>query len=157
MSIITLVTALALSVAPGAPVDLLPPPPAVIRAGPAEPRAVRCIRPEAIDGDTIRCGRRGHRVSHRLLGIDAPELAGHCRTGRVCAPGDPLASRAALAAWLEQGGVTVQSFGTDLYGRRLSIVRAKGVNLSCAQLASGNAVFKPNWDKARRIKRECGQ
>jgi endonuclease YncB( thermonuclease family) len=93
-----------------------------------------------------------------LLGIDAPELAGHCRAGRTCAPGDPLASRAALASLLALGGVTVQSFGPDLYGRRLSIGRTRsGTNLSCAQITGGNAVFKPNWDKALRIKRECDQ
>ncbi len=134
------------------PQNLLP-----ASAAKAEPAPRRCILPEAIDGDTIRCGQRGHRISHRLLGIDAPELPGHCRTGRVCAPGDPFAARAALAAALNQGRVTVQSFGTDLYHRQLSIVRARGVNLSCAQIASGNAIFKPTWDKASRIKRECAQ
>lgn len=40
------------------------------------------------DGDTIRCG--AERI--RLLGIDAPELPGHCRSGRACAPGDPYGS-----------------------------------------------------------------
>lgn len=44
------------------------------------------------DGDTIRCN--GERV--RLLGIDAPELPGHCRSGRDCAPGDRYASTAGL-------------------------------------------------------------
>jgi endonuclease YncB( thermonuclease family) len=121
----------------------------------AEPAVKRCIRPEAIDGDTIRCGRRGYRVSHRLLGIDAPELAGHCRRGRSCAPGDPQASRAALAAAIEDGA-TVQAFGTDVYKRRLSIVRTKeGQNVSCLQLKAGQAIFKPKWDKGERIKREC--
>jgi micrococcal nuclease len=121
----------------------------------AEPAVKRCIRPEAIDGDTIRCGRRGYRVSHRLIGIDAPELKGHCRAGRDCAPGDPLASRAALAAAIEKGA-TVQSFGEDLYKRLLSIVRTKdGSNASCLQLSGGQAIFKPKWDKGGRIKREC--
>ncbi|MGC1270186.1 MAG: hypothetical protein WA842_06275 [Croceibacterium sp.] len=32
------------------------------------------------DGDTIRCG--DERI--RLLGIDAPEMGGRCREGRVC-------------------------------------------------------------------------
>jgi endonuclease YncB( thermonuclease family) len=121
----------------------------------AEPAVKRCIRPEAIDGDTIRCGPRGYRVSHRLIGIDAPELAGHCRAGRDCSPGDPLASRAALAAAIEKGA-TVQTFGTDRYKRRLSIVRTKdGRNASCLQLKGGQAIFKPNWDKGHRIAREC--
>lgn len=34
------------------------------------------------DGDTIRCN--GERI--RLLGIDTPELPGHCRQGRVAYP-----------------------------------------------------------------------
>jgi endonuclease YncB( thermonuclease family) len=46
------------------------------------------------DGDTIRCG--DERI--RLLGIDAPELPGHCRSGRNCAPGDPYASTSSLTA-----------------------------------------------------------
>lgn len=129
--------------------------PASASAEKPEPAVKNCIRPEAIDGDTIRCGRRGYRVSHRLLGIDAPEIPGHCRKGRECAAGDPFASRAALAAVIEQGA-TVQSFGTDLYKRRLSIVRAKdGQNASCLQLKGEQAIFKPNWDKGRRIAREC--
>lgn len=44
------------------------------------------------DGDTIRC--RGERI--RLLGIDTPELPGHCRQGRDCVPGDPVASTLSL-------------------------------------------------------------
>ncbi len=46
----------------------------------------------ATDGDTIRCGNE--RI--RLLGIDAPELPGHCREGRRCAPGDPYAATTSL-------------------------------------------------------------
>jgi micrococcal nuclease len=144
--------------------------PAARSADRPEPVAARCLRPEAIDGDTIRCGRQGRRTSHRLLGIDTPELPGHCRSARrvypdgriieprVCVSGDALASRAVLAAALEPGGVTVQSFGTDLYGRRLSIVRSRGgVNLSCTQLREGQGVYVARWDRGRRILRECGQ
>src|SRR3546814_15093835 len=49
--------------------------------------AIAC-RPTVVDGDTLRCG--GPRI--RLQGIDAPAMPGHCRTGRVCAPGAPYAS-----------------------------------------------------------------
>ena len=59
--------------------------------------AAPCIGPDAVDGDTIKCGARGNRFSVRLTGIDAPELAGHCRAGRVCVAGDPIRSRASLA------------------------------------------------------------
>ena len=147
-----------LSAAASAALAPLPAPALAGQPAPGEPGVVRCIHPEAIDGDTIRCGQPGQRISHRLLGIDAPEMPGHCRTGRACAPGDPFASRAALARLLAGGGVTVQSFGTDRYGRQLSIARARdGLNLSCAQLDAGQALFMPNWDKARRIANECGR
>lgn len=46
----------------------------------------------AIDGDTLRCG--AERI--RLLGIDAPEMPGHCHERRNCVPGDPIASKNAL-------------------------------------------------------------
>ena len=57
----------------------------------------------AIDGDTLRCGRE--RI--RLLGIAAPEMPGHCRRGRRCVEGDPVASRAALAAAIARGLATI--------------------------------------------------
>jgi endonuclease YncB( thermonuclease family) len=122
-----------------------------------EPAVKRCISPVAIDGDTIKCGTARRRVSIRLIGIDAPELHGHCRTGRFCAPGDPFASTDSLAAAINTGRVTVQVFGTDLYLRRLAIVRAgkAGVNLSCLQLHSGNAIYHASWDTGRRIAKEC--
>lgn len=162
---------------------------------PAEPRATLCRAPRALDGDTITCGtarrlksgRVRKPVRVRLIGIDAPELPGHCRpvyrdgnnkarpvypkgntnarpvyrggsaigAARVCAPGDPVASAASLAAAIRAGRVTVQVFGVDLYRRKLAIVRAQGVNLSCLQLTSGNAIYVARWDKARRIAREC--
>lgn len=56
-----------------------------------------CALAVAIDGDTLRCKGLG-RV--RLARIDAPELPGHCHRGRHCAPGDPVASKAALQALL---------------------------------------------------------
>src|ERR1700712_1173347 len=61
-----------------------------LAAAPTEANAVEWCR--VVDGDTLRCGNE--RV--RLLGIDAPELPGHCRIGRACAPGDPYASTASL-------------------------------------------------------------
>lgn len=45
-----------------------------------------------VDGDTLRCD--GGRV--RLLGIDAPELPGHCAPNRDCAPGDAFESTESL-------------------------------------------------------------
>lgn len=59
----------------------------------------RTITCTAVDGDTLRCSEIG-RV--RLLGIDAPEMPGHCRKSRTCAPGDPAASKKALEKLVDQ-------------------------------------------------------
>lgn len=105
----------------------------------------------ATDGDTIRCG--DERI--RLNGIDAPELAGHCRQGRNCAPGDPAASKAHLAALLT-GPATIQPLKLDRYGRTVAMVRVGPIDLSCAQLKAAQAVYRPEWDEGRRLARTCG-
>lgn len=104
----------------------------------------------AIDGDTLRCGRE--RI--RLVAIDAPELPGHCRRGRRCAPGDPFASRASLAAAL-RGRATIVRTGFDRYGRTLATVRVGGRDLSCHQLRAGAAVYVTRWDTGGVVKRVC--
>ncbi|MCG7349276.1 thermonuclease family protein [Sphingomonas sp. ACRSK] len=104
----------------------------------------------AIDGDTLRCGRE--RI--RLLGIDAPELPGHCRSGRRCAKGDPQASKESLAAAIE-GKATIERRGRDRYGRTLARVRVNGVDLSCYQLRAKAAAYVPKWDTGKVIARRC--
>ena len=103
-----------------------------------------------VDGDTLRCN--GERV--RLLAIDAPELPGHCRTGRDCAPGDPVASTERLRAGLGTA-MTIRRVGQDRYGRTLALVRSGGVDLSCRQLAAHAAIYKPNWDNGGRVMARC--
>ncbi len=104
----------------------------------------------AIDGDTLRCGRE--RV--RLLGIDAAERSGHCRQGRVCAPGDPEAQRAALQRRM-QTRITIMPVKRDRYGRMVAIVHsAAGTNLSCAMLQAG-ASYVARWDDRKAIRRSC--
>lgn len=105
----------------------------------------------AVDGDTLRCGRE--RI--RLLGIDAPEMAGHCRVGRRCAPGDPLASKRSLQRAL-RGRATIRRFGQDHYGRTLATVSVNGQDLSCYQIRAGAAVYKPHWDNGGAVAAICG-
>ncbi|KQM65809.1 nuclease [Sphingomonas sp. Leaf17] len=105
----------------------------------------------ATDGDTIRCG--SERI--RLLGIDAPEMPGHCRRGRVCAPGDPVRSKATIAAMLRRGPVTITRTGRDRYGRTLALVSVNGRDLSCEQLRGGLAIYKPQWDTGGRLRSIC--
>ncbi len=105
----------------------------------------------AVDGDTLRCGQE--RI--RLIGIDAPELPGHCQEGRSCAPGDPIASLAALTA-ASQGTAEIDRQGSDHYERTLARVRVNGVDLSCAQITSGHAIYRAGWDLLGEIGAECG-
>lgn len=105
----------------------------------------------AVDGDTLRCGQE--RI--RLIGIDAPELPGHCHEGRNCAPGDPIASQAALAA-ASRGTMEIDRQGRDQYERTLARVRVNGVDLSCAQIVGGHALYRADWDLLGEIGAECG-
>jgi micrococcal nuclease len=98
----------------------------------------------AIDGDTIRCdGMR--RV--RLLGVDTAELPGHCREGRDCAPGDPVAQMQALQRFLDVGGIRIQPIKLDRYERAVAIVtNGNGDNASCAVIQAG-ARYVEKWDQ----------
>ncbi len=102
------------------------------------PPAIVCQAPRAIDGDTLACSNLPRRV--RLAGIDAPELPGHCRRGRVCAPGDPWRSRALLARFVVSGRALVHPAGADRYGRILARVTVGRFDASCTMLAARAAV-----------------
>ena len=115
--------------------------------------SAQCV---AIDGDTLSCLTTGHRRVHvRLNGIDAPELAGHCRKTRICAPGDPLASKANLKGLVDGQDVRWRSLGKDLYHRTIAEPRANGIDLSCAQLTGGFAIYKPKWDNRHALIANC--
>jgi endonuclease YncB( thermonuclease family) len=102
------------------------------------PPTIICESPRAIDGDTIACSNLVPRI--RLLGIDAPELPGHCRPGRRCTPGDGAAATRQLTAIIGTGSGTVHPAGFDRYGRIIARVTFGSVDASCAMLASGAAV-----------------
>lgn len=100
---------------------------------PAEARACAAVR--IVDGDTFYC----NGVKVRLQGIDAPEK-GRCRRGRVCAPGDPLASEDNLRRLTEGRAVVCRGSRLDYYRRPLVRCSAGRTDLSCAQLAGGFAI-----------------
>lgn len=104
----------------------------------------------ATDGDTIRCG--DERI--RLLAIDAPELPGHCRSGRKCAPGDPVASADSLRIAMA-GALRINRVGTDHYGRTLATVTGDRGDLSCWQLSRGQAIYRSDWDDGLQVARTC--
>ena len=101
------------------------------------------------DGDTLRCG--DERV--RLIGIDAPELPGHCHHNRKCADGDAAASTAALVQLVRGRPVVLERHGRDRYGRTLAFARVGRVDLSCAQLRAGLADYVAAWDINGRVRR----
>ena len=101
-----------------------------------------CEAPIAVDGDTIKCGTERVKLRIRLLGIDAPELPGHCRIGRVCTPGDGFASKRLMASLVTRGVVQCQPAGFDRYGRTLARCSVGTVDLSCAMVAAGAAVYR---------------
>ncbi len=105
---------------------------------------------KVVDGDTLRCG--AERV--RLLGIDAPELPGHCAQGRDCAPGDGFAATESLKAALE-GPIRIRRVGSDRYGRTLALVSGAKGDLSCWQLKRRQAIYKPKWDNGRQLAAIC--
>lgn len=105
---------------------------------------------QVTDGDTIRCN--GERI--RLLGIDAPELPGHCKGNRHCAPGDPFASTDNLSGAMA-GALRIERIGEDRYGRTLAMVTGSKGDLSCWQLQNGQAIYKAKWDDGFRVARSC--
>lgn len=114
-------------------------------------QALDAARCSVTDGDTIRCG--DERI--RLLGIDAPETAGHCRKGRVCVAGDPDAATRSLRAAMQGQPLSIIRASEDRYGRTLAIVYAGRVNLSCHQIATGHAEYVQRWDYGRGVARDC--
>jgi len=102
-----------------------------------------CPSVRVVDGDTLRCGDR--RV--RLQGIDAPEMPGHCRRGRQCTPGDPVASTRHLESLVGRGPLTCRATDTDRYGRTVARCYVGDADLSCEQVRTGHAVqrYAPIW------------
>ena len=96
---------------------------------------ITCTNPYIIDGDTFDCG--GVRI--RLVGIDAPEMPGHCQPGRECTPGDPHAARSFLQS-LIAGPVSCTRTDTDRYGRTVARCESGGRDLSCAMIFARHAV-----------------
>lgn len=102
------------------------------------PPAIVCERPWVSDGDTLSCRNLPARV--RLIGIDAPELPGHCNPRRRCTPGNGAASKRVLIGMVRSGPLIVRPQGYDRYNRILARVSVNGADLSCAMIAKAAAV-----------------
>jgi endonuclease YncB( thermonuclease family) len=110
------------------------------------PLIFACLVTSAFDGDTLRCAD-GTRV--RLQAIDAPEMR-KCRKGRTCAPGDPVAAKAALSRLALGKTLRCRKTGTS-YSRITAWCRVDGIDLSCAMFSAGHAVRVARYDTPRRL------
>ncbi|MBO9671760.1 MAG: thermonuclease family protein, partial [Sphingobium sp.] len=89
------------------------------------------------------------------IGIDSPEMPGHCAEGRHCVEGDPFAAQAALSGSVSPS-MTIRRFGTDHYGRTLALVEGPLGDLSCSQLRAGHAIYRADWDVGGAMMKGCG-
>lgn len=102
-----------------------------------------CMNPSHYDGDSIRCGSKTPVM--RLYGIDTPRLAGDCRPGRACIPGNAIAARDYLHTLTHvQAGVTCTPIEIDNQGQRVVRCRSGTLDLSCAMIARGFAMERHN-------------
>jgi endonuclease YncB( thermonuclease family) len=103
-----------------------------------------------VDGDTLHCGRE--RI--RLLGIDAPELPGHCAQGRRCVSGDPYAATSSLKRAIGRT-MRIERVSQDRYGRTLALLRGPHGDLSCWQMQHHQAIYRADWDNGGLVARTC--
>jgi endonuclease YncB( thermonuclease family) len=89
------------------------------------------------------------------LPINAPELPGHCARNRNSVEGDPFASASSLQEAVTGKSLTIERAGVDRYGRTLAVVYASGANLSCVQLAAGQAAYIRRYDNGGLVARDC--
>lgn len=109
-----------------------------------------CTPVSIYDGDTLTCSSG---VKVRLAAVDAPEIKGcRGRKGRICAPGNGRASKAALVGMAMGKELRCRRTGTS-YGRVTAWCEAAGRDLSCEMLRGGWAVYRAQYDKRREI---CG-
>lgn len=65
-----------------------------------------------------------------------------------------MASEGAIGG-CDRGRATIQRLGFDRYGRTIAAVRVGGRDLSCQQLAGGNARYVRRWDNGGLISATC--
>jgi endonuclease YncB( thermonuclease family) len=104
-----------------------------------------CFVASITDGDTFRC-RGGQRV--RLAGIDAPEMPGHCRRGRVCTPGDPFKAKENLTHLALGQSASCLNVGKS-YNRVLALCKIQGHDVACLQVRGGFAVKR--YSEAKNV------
>ena len=88
------------------------------------------------DGDTITVMMGGQKQSIRLVGIDTPE-----KSRKKNEPGQPHSQKATkfLAGMVLGKQVSIESYGSDRYGRVLGVAYAGRTNVNLEMVRSGYA------------------
>lgn len=121
------------------------------------PLALLCIAAVVIDGDSLRCRNLGEI---RLLAIDAPDRTSSrpCREhfgDHRCDDAGAKAAKVSLREAMALGPVRVEPVTRDRYGRTVALVTAGGHDLSCWQLARGQARYIVRYDNGGRVAKLC--
>lgn len=75
--------------------------------------------------------------------------------GRVIAPGNSIASRDNLNRLISGREIAVERIKLDCHRRAIARVAVAGRDLSCAQLGSGFATYRRDWNDGLRVARAC--
>lgn len=97
---------------------------------PAAPGGATLESVRVLDGDSLEAVLDGATVEIRLLGINTPERE-ECWAAEA---------RAAVAALVAEGPVTLREDGEDRFGRALGYVTAAGVFVNAVLVAEGHAL-----------------
>lgn len=119
----------------------------LVLAGAAQAATLQGSVTRVIDGDSllVQTTPDGKPLEVRLQGIDAPE---------GCQPGGAEA-REALAAYVTDKPVTLQTKGRDHYGRTLATVLADGLNVNHRMVAEGQAwSIRTKWNRGPFVAQE---
>jgi len=107
----------------------------------ADPQTITGRVVSIADGDSITVLIDGAQVKIRLVGIDAPERKQPFGTR----------SREHLANLVHEKDVTVETAGTDRYGRTLGTVYVGGKNVNAAMVESGMAWHYVQYSRDKRL------
>ncbi len=116
---------------------------------------------QAADGDSLR----RDKTSVRLHGIDAPELAQHCRDGRGLDYPCGREAMKALAGLVRGRDIQCTMLDEDRYGRAVAVCRAGGTDLNGEMVRLGwatayrrhSSAYVTSENEARKAKRGIWQ
>ena len=101
---------------------------------------------EIIDGDSIVVRSKGFEEEFRILGIDAPEIKGHCKRESALAQ----MAKQRLMTMLKKRAVNIRRYEEDKYGRTLATLEVNNSFIGNKLIEEGLArQWTEKWDGNR--------